>query len=93
MDWTGDNQHVWWGKLGQKEGVLKYEEAGGRFQQAEMGTEEWKSETRPSPVGQQVSPSELPLRLSHVAKFKSNASLWDAHHHKRKSVMFLKQDR
>lgn len=29
MDWTGDNQHVWWGKLGQKEGVLKYEEAGG----------------------------------------------------------------
>lgn len=25
MDWTGDNQHVWWGKAGQREGVSEYE--------------------------------------------------------------------
>lgn len=23
MDWTGDNQPVWWGKVGQEEGELK----------------------------------------------------------------------
>lgn len=38
MDWTGDNQHVWWGKGGQKEGVLKYDKARARFQQPERRT-------------------------------------------------------
>ena len=98
MDWTGDNQHVWWGKVGQDEGVLKYEEAGGRFRQAEMGAEEWKSEMPPKTEehGWLASHRWQASFLCHQP-VRANSSptppLWDTACNKRKILHILKQNR
>lgn len=76
MDWTGDKQHVWWGKVGQKEGVLKYEKARERFQQPETGTKRMEIKKQLEKGAGEVlasrsAPRGCPRLLTCAGKFKS----------------------
>lgn len=78
MDWTGDNQPVWWGKVGQEEGELKnVRRLEGGFSRLRWGPEngnDQKHERKQTSVAAwQVTPSEPSRPLTCVGKFKPDA--------------------